>query len=314
MTLVAHDRLVPARWREEQLPWITVAAGRYLLEEELGRGGMGRVHRGWDPLLGRAVAIKLASPRHSETAASPRRALDTRAREARLLREARVLARLSHGNVVRLLDAGREGERAFLVMDLAPGQSLAAWLREPRELCQVLHVAARLARALEHVHAAGVVHRDLKPENVLVDERGEPVLIDFGLALGTGLAREAEPGPAGTLPWMAPEQARGELERVGPWSDVYGLGAVLYRSLGGCPPHEADSPWSLLLEVASGPSPSLAARCPFLDPALSGLVDRCLANDPQARPGAGEVAEELERLLRPSRRRWSSRLLRRLLG
>ena len=282
---MTHAATLPRRTASGSLA--PLGAGRYLIEEELGRGGMGRVHRAWDPLLLRPVALKLANPRLAGSWSSG---------QARLLHEAQAAARVAHESVVRVLDAGVELGRVYLVMDLVQGQTLTEWLGTPRTPAEVLRIGLALARALEAIHAAGVVHRDVKPDNVLIDPRGRPVLVDFGLATSPGAALPEGPGPRGTLEYMSPEQARGEAG--GPHGDVWGLGAVLYRALAGGPPHEAETGWSLLAKLATEPAPPLASRVK-LPAAIAGLVDRCLARDPGARPSAGELGLELERLLAP---------------
>ncbi|MBX3472584.1 MAG: serine/threonine protein kinase, partial [Planctomycetes bacterium] len=256
--------------------------GPYVVHEQLGRGGMGVVHRAVDARTGREVALKVLL------------VADERARR-RLLQEARALARLRHRHVVDLLDAGEHQGRPWLALELVRGRSLEERLERegplaPRDAARLVQA---LATALAHAHREGVLHRDLKPSNVLLDVDGTPRLTDFGLA---GLAQD--PGESrltksgtivGTPGYWAPEQATGQASAVGPHTDVYGLGALLYACLTGRPPIEGDSIVELL--AATGQRrPAL----PGVDRALDALALRCLEKRAEARPpSADAVAREL---------------------
>ena len=156
--------------------------GRYRLERVLGQGGMGVVWAAHDPDLDRRVAVKLL---RSEGGADAR---------ARLLREARAMARLSHRNVIIVHEVGSQGSRDFVAMELIDGESLEAWLRKPRPADEVLHVFREAGLGLACAHAAGMVHRDFKPHNVLLGRDGRVVVTDFGLARSTtDVPRDAGP-------------------------------------------------------------------------------------------------------------------------
>ena len=273
----------------------TTVGNNYELLEELARGGMGAVYRAWDRGAGRDVAIKLL------LAADGGRVDELRRR--RVLREAETLARLRHPHVVAVHGAGEHQGVPYLVLELVQGESLEQRLvREGRlPLREAALIGAKLARALAHVHAQEVLHRDLKPGNVLLRALDrEPLLTDFGLALdlsheGTRLSQTGT--FLGTPQYWPPEQARGELQRIGPWSDVYGLGATLYQLITGRPPHEGGSLHELV-QAAEGAKTPLRTLRPEIAPELARAVERCLAPDPAARPGALELAEELERAAR----------------
>jgi tetratricopeptide (TPR) repeat protein/predicted Ser/Thr protein kinase len=265
--------------------------GRYRIEGELARGGAGVVYRARDPESGEPVAIKLLLGGQRT---------DERARK-RFLREAQALAKLDHPHVVRVRDVGAEGERPYLVMDYAPGDSLAALLeqRGPLEPERAAELARQLARGVEHAHARGVLHRDLKPDNVLLSANGQARLTDFGLVRelvpSLSSTRLSQTGQLmGTPGYWPPEQALGELDAVGPRSDVYGLGAVLYALLTGVPPHESGSLVEALARATQPPRAPRQLRAEI--PArLEAICLRCLAPAPERRyPSAAAVAEALE--------------------
>jgi len=219
-----------------------VLAGRYRLLEVIGRGGMATVHRALHLALEREVAIKLMAPQM---------AADDEAR-ARFLREARAASRLQHPNTISILDFGvDEQERLFLVMELLRGQSLSDLLRsrEPLPPPRVVRLMAQVCGSLQEAHSQGLVHRDMKPSNVFVTEvAGVPdsvKVLDFGLAKSFGegglpdatITRSGQ--VLGTPLYMSPEQAQGE--PLGPPSDLYSVGVILYQALTGQPPFEGPS-------------------------------------------------------------------------
>jgi tetratricopeptide (TPR) repeat protein/predicted Ser/Thr protein kinase len=262
--------------------------GHYEVQGELGRGGMGVVYRALDPILRREVAIKVLQAASVDAEAM-----------ARFQREAQTASTLRHDGIVPVHAAGLERGRPYLVMDLVRGESLREVVRRegplPEERAATL--VRDVARALQHAHERGVLHRDVKPENVLLDQAGRPRLTDFGLASILGdsgrLTRDGE--VVGTPCYMAPEQALGDRGQVGPWSDVYGLGAVLYELLTGQPPFAGASAMSALESTVRGrvSSPRLLRR--DLDVALEVCCMKALARDPVERfQRAGELAEALE--------------------
>ena len=198
--------------------------GAYRVVRELGRGGMGVVYEGQGPAG--QVAIKVL--------------LDPDTSPERFLEEARACARLDHPHLVRLIDQGSAQGHPYLVMPFLEGDTLEARLRQagPLDPQDATALVATLARALDHVHTQGLLHRDIKPANVLLTAQG-PVLTDFGLARDEARDRTrlTQTGMMlGTPGFMSPEQAAGEVQRVGPATDIYGLGALLYAALTGSPP------------------------------------------------------------------------------
>ncbi len=266
--------------------------GPYLLEETLGAGGMGTVFRARHETTGAVHAVKLMRT----SLAGPRldRAL------ARFRREVEVLARVdAHPGLVRVHSAGRGAGIPWIAMELVEGASLHARLRDgPIEPRAAARLVAKIARALAHVHARGVLHRDLKPENVLIDAAtGEPRVTDFGLAFDVfddALTRTGE--LLGTPAFMPPEQVSRDrnVDALGPASDVYGLGAVLYACLTGHPPFAGEGLELLHAVVARPPDPP-SARAPGIPPALDSQCLHALAKRPADRPAsAGAFADALD--------------------
>jgi tetratricopeptide (TPR) repeat protein len=256
--------------------------GRYELLSVVGRGGFGTVYAAHDPELDRQVAVKVML-------------LGADLPLERFLREARTVASLAHAHVVPIHEVGEEEGRAYLVMDFVDGETLDLIELSPHEVAEVL---ATVAETLHFVHEAGVIHRDLKPHNLMRDDKGHVWVMDFGLARklegGTSLTRAGQ--VMGTPAYMAPEQARGE--RADARSDVYALGATLYRLLARRPPFRAPILAALLAQVESKDPrpPSTYAREVPRD--LDTICLAALEKEPAARyPSARALAEDLRRFL-----------------
>ncbi len=254
---------------------------RFRLLERIGSGGMGVVYRAFDERLQRSVAVK------EVTTAEP----------DRVLREAQAAARLNHPGIVTLYELGELSGRALLVSELVPGETLAR-LRADGSLCdrEVGELAADLCDALAHAHARGVVHRDVKPDNVIVrDDQGagrRAKLMDFGVARIAGAPTLTAAGEVvGTLSYMSPEQADGEI--AGPESDVYSLALSLYECWAGLNPVAAATPAETARRIGE-PLPSLRHFRPDLPEGLIDEIDACLEPEPECRPTAFELRECLE--------------------
>src|SRR5213079_1543809 len=219
----------------------TVIAGRYRLDDLLGRGGMSEVWSAKDLELGRHVAIKLLAPD-----------ADT----ARFEREARAFASLAHPNITQLYDYGEAEGRPYMVLEYLPGGSLEDRLEEGTPLpdADAARIASEIAAGLAHAHARGLVHRDLKPANVLFDSDDRPKIADFGIARMGDAGTLTEAGTVmGTAAYISPEQAAGE--GAGPASDVYSLGVILFRMLTGRLPFTAQQPLELAAMHRDLPAP-----------------------------------------------------------
>jgi len=275
----------PARrgvWR----PGATV--GPYRLLERIGAGTMGEVFRAEHVEHGTRYAIKTLSLK------SRRERLD------RMRREGEAQARSDgHINLVRVHDMGEALGRLYLVMELAEGGDLEERLRRVElDPLDAARLVAALARGLSHMHDAGVLHRDLKPGNVVFDAGGTPKLTDFGLARVEGADALTRDGDMiGTPIYMAPEQARGDRERVGERSDVYGLGAILYRLLTGEVPFGGETTLEVVTKLRRDPPRRPTALRPGLPLELEAICLGCLAKDPDARPDAEGLAVALEAFL-----------------
>jgi len=225
----------------EPAPELPCVAG-YEILGELGRGGMGVVYKARQVRLGRLVALKMilagdhAGPEHL----------------ARFKGEAEALAQVPHPNIVQIYEVGEQDRRPFVALEYVEGQSLAQkFAGTPLPPREAAHLVETLARAIHAAHRRGVIHRDLKPANVLITADGTLKITDFGLAkrLGDASGPTRSGAIVGTPSYMAPEQAGGHSETVGPAADVYALGAILYDLLTGRPPFQAESPFDAVLLV-----------------------------------------------------------------
>ena len=254
--------------------------GRYSLERELGRGGMGVVFLARDVALDRPVAIKLLPP---ALAAKP-------GLRERFLREARTAAKLSQPNIVPIHDVEEAGELVFFVMSFVEGETLGERLRTKGPLTP--HEAARLlqdvAWALGYAHGRGVVHRDIKPDNIMLERgTGRAVVMDFGIA---GAAHESVGEVMGTAQYVSPEQANGDPSDGR--SDLYSLGVVAFLALSGQLPFAADDVAGMLSMHITRPAPPLTTLAPGVPSRLARAVDRCLLKRPDDRFPNGEALVE----------------------
>ena len=251
----------------------TLLAGRYRIVGLLGKGGMGEVYRATDLTLGQSVALKFLPP----SATEDRFLLE------RFHGEVRIARQISHPNVCRVYDIGETEGMPYISMEYVDGEDLASLLPRIGRLPGDRAVAAarKICAGLAAAHAKGVIHRDLKPHNVMMDKRGEIVIMDFGLA---AIADQLS-GPEarnGTPAYMSPEQLKGT--EVTARSDIYALGLVLYELFTGRRPFEAKSVKELVSQQESGQLTSMSSIAADVDPAVEKVIRRCLDADPSKRP------------------------------
>lgn len=250
--------------------------GRYQLQGLIGQGGMATVYRAYDPNFRREVAVKVL----------PANLLSQADLRARFQREAETIAALEHPAIVPVYDFGEDeaSQQPYIVMRLMSGGSLADRLRAgPLVPAETLRLYRQLAPALDRAHSRGVVHRDLKPGNVLFDDGNNAYIADFGLAkLTDATTMLSATGMMGTPAYMSPEQARGDRE-VGPASDIYALGAMLYHTLSGKLPYEADTAIGMALRHVNDPVPQLSQARPELPPGFDSVIATAMSKTPSAR-------------------------------
>jgi serine/threonine-protein kinase len=262
--------------------------GDYELLEEIGRGGMGVVYKARQKSLDRIVAVKMILASYLASAEHVRR----------FQAEARAAGQLRHPNIVHIHEVGQIHGQHYFVMEYIEGPSLAQRIaEEPMDVDTAVRLVLKVARAVDHLHQHQIVHRDLKPSNILVDSQGQPFVTDFGLAkvFTSDSNRTATGVIAGTPSYMSPEQAAGRTDEVGPASDVYSLGAILYELLTGKPPFHEENPLDTVMQVLSC-DPVLPRRLNRRIPRPLQLIClKCLAKRPEERyPSARVLAEDLE--------------------
>jgi eukaryotic-like serine/threonine-protein kinase len=255
----------------------------FMIERELGRGGMGVVYQAWQPQLARRVAIKVVSASVG---------IGTEDRR-RWLREAQAIGRVRHPNVVQLHEAGEQDGCLYLVLDLIAGGSLADRVTGPLPARVAVGLMATVARAVDQIHRAGMLHLDIKPSNILLDgppdgpwDQVTPMLADFGIARAgddPGATATGPIGVRGTPSFMAPEQIVGDRAGIGPRSDVFALGATLYCLLTGRPPFQAASVIETIDLVRTRDPAPLRTLVPDLPRDLETIAQTCLRKDPRRR-------------------------------
>ena len=267
----------------------TVLSGRYRLAEKLGSGGMSTVYLAQDEVLDRPVAIKLLHREISQEADQLER----------FRREARTAARLSHPNLVSVIDAGEDEGRPYIVFEYVDGETLKHTIQREGELSvdEALAYAIEIGRGLIAAHGRKLVHRDIKPQNVLIDSDGRARVTDFGIARSLeGKGMTATGRVLGTTDYVSPEQAMGE--EVDERSDVYSLGVVLYEMLTGDVPYHAETQVGVAMKHVNEPMPDVLARRPDASAAVAAVIDRATAKDARDRYGSvGEMVRDLEATL-----------------
>jgi hypothetical protein len=263
--------------------------GQYRIVEQIGKGGMATVFRAYQPGLDRYVAVKVLAPFHAEQAGF----------NARFGREARAIANLHHPNILPVYDSGQDRDYSFIVMRYVEGsRTLRDVMTQRLDLAKAADLTSQVAAALDHAHARGIIHRDVKPNNVLMDGNWA-LLSDFGLAKMTEpVTTLTGPGVGlGTPAYMSPEQ--GQALPLTYRTDIYSLGIVLFEMLTGQIPHNADTPFAIILKRITEPLPLPRTLNPAIPEAVERALLKALANNPDDRfDSAGALAQALRAGLR----------------
>ena len=272
-----------------------VLSGRYEIQAVVGTGGMAVVYRAWDKVKKRTVAIKVLRPEYEQDEEFVRR----------FSREAEAAAKMSHENIVNLLDVGKDNDMRYIVMEYVPGKTLKDLIREKGRIAPetAVRMVIRILAAVDHAHKNGIVHRDIKPQNILVDASGKMKVADFGIArlktAQTTRVDDKQNSALGSVHYFSPEQASGEV--ADEKSDLYSVGVVLYEMLTGQVPFDGDTAVSVALKHVSEEPRSMRELNPAVSRALDEVVMRALAKDSARRyQTAAEFAGDLRKaVVRP---------------
>ncbi len=265
--------------------------GRYRILERVGKGGMGVLYRGVDPVLDREVAIKVMLVDFSD---------DTEQMRPRFYREAQAAAKLQHSNIVTIFEFAEDNNTPYIVMEFLRGTPLDARLKSPIPLVleEKVHIAAQLCTALNYAHEQGVVHRDIKPANLFLLPDGTVKLLDFGVAKLTTSTLTRQGDVLGSVSYMSPEQVSGS-DALDGRSDIFSVGVMLYELLMGRKPFQGDSPTSTIVKILREEPPGMETLASTLPPRLIGVMRKALAKDPAQRfQTAGDMARELQAIRR----------------
>ncbi|HJR60852.1 MAG TPA: serine/threonine-protein kinase [Vicinamibacterales bacterium] len=261
--------------------------GRYQILERVGKGGMGVLYRGVDPVLDREVAIKVMLVDFTD---------DTEQMRPRFYREAQAAAKLQHSNIVTIFEFAEDNNTPYIVMEFLRGTPLDARMKSPIPLTldDKLNIVAQLCGALNYAHAQGVVHRDIKPANLFLLPDGTVKLLDFGVAKLTTSTLTRQGDMLGSVSYMSPEQVSGS-EAIDGRSDIFSVGVMLFELLTGRKPFKGDTPTATIVQILREDPPPLETLIPGIPPRLVAAVRRALAKEPGDRfPTAAEFAKELQ--------------------
>ncbi|MBR6165518.1 MAG: Stk1 family PASTA domain-containing Ser/Thr kinase [Clostridia bacterium] len=266
-----------------------ILASRYRLTEQIGMGGMAIVYRAVDLRTGHNVAVKLLRPEYNED----------REFIGRFQREAEAASKMTHHNIVNLLDVGMDGENRYLVMEYVQGKTLKAVIQERGRLSAPLacQITIRILSALEHAHRNGIVHRDIKPQNILVHEDGHIKVADFGIArIADSATLTRGDNVMGSVHYFSPEQAQGEGATAA--SDIYSTGIVLYEMLTGRVPFDGDNPVAVAMQHLHSAPPPIQSLAPDVPQSVIRVCMRALEKKPAMRyQTARDMAAELRAAL-----------------
>lgn len=271
-------------------PRDNLLAGRYRLIEKIASGGSAHIYRAIDERTNQVVAVKILKEELTKNLEFVQR----------FKKEVQAALKLRHANIIRAYDAGLDGDRYYIVMELINGSTLKNLITRdgPLPVRYVVAVAKKLCLALEYAHVKGFIHRDIKPHNVMIDENGEPYIADFGIARNTAsnTITDEESAVMGSVHYFSPEQAKGE--RVDKRTDIYSLGILIYEMLTGAVPFDADSSVAIALKHINEPTPDILAGHPDLPPSLNRIVQKATQKDKHFRyKTAFNMYEDLTRAL-----------------
>lgn len=260
-------------------------SGRYQVQDKIGTGGMATVYRGQDQVLGRTVAIKMMLPQYANDPSFA----------ARFKQEAQAAAALSSPYIVSIYDWGKDGESYYIVMEYLRGTDLKSGIRKHGALDsrKVAQIGSQIAQALSVAHRHDIIHRDIKPQNIMVQPDGNIKVMDFGIARAKNSSLTTDNSVLGTAHYVSPEQSTGK--PLGPTTDIYSLGIVMYEAATGRVPFVGDDAISVAMkQVNEAPQPPSLIN-PNVDPALEAIILRCMEKNPADRY---QSADELARALR----------------
>ena len=273
---------------------------RYELVEFIGKGGMALVYRAVDHRTGHHVAVKILRPEFNQDQEFL----------GRFDREATTASKMSHHNIVNLLDVGVDGDIHFLVMEYVKGRTLKEVIAQKGALPPAVaaQIGIRILSAMQHAHKNGIIHRDIKPQNILVHADGHIKVGDFGIARVAGSNTiSSDDSVMGSVHYFSPEQAKGEAVTFS--SDLYSVGVVLYEMLTAQPPFEGETPVAIALQHISGKPRAMSELNPAVPPAMERVVAKAMEKRPEKRyQSALEMAQDLQRALQEPDGTWLGRL------
>ncbi len=273
-----------------------VLDNRYELVEFIGKGGMALVYRAIDKRTGHNVAVKILRPEYNQDAEFC----------TRFEREAVAASKMSHHNIVNLLDVGQDGDMRYLVMEYVRGRTLKEVIKQkgPLKPAVAAQIGIRILSALQHAHKNGIIHRDIKPQNILVHSDGLIKVGDFGIARVVGSNTiSTDDIVMGSVHYFSPEQAKGE--PVTAASDLYSVGVVLYEMLTGKPPFDGETPIAIAMQHIGGKAQPIHEINPSVPPAIERVVEKAMERRPERRyQSALEMAQDLQRALQEPEGAW----------
>lgn len=271
-----------------------IKLGRYEIKAKIGEGGMGTVFEAFDPVLERGVALKI-SKIFDDGASKPQQE-----QRASFLKEARLAAQFVHPNIAITYDAGFEQDMFYMALELIDGTGLQAHARPPGLLpkLQVIEIIYNVCYALDYIHGKGYMHLDIKPSNIMLTQKGEVKLMDFGISRLMQERPQPEEGLAGSIYYLAPEQTHPGTQ-LNHQTDLYSLGAVFYELLSGRRIYDGDDPYQILYKISHEEPTPLTAFLPDISPEVSGVIKRALHKDRKNRfQSAREFADALQPIIR----------------